>query len=125
MARGLLVVALALLFAFPAIADPQHTAKTADKVPLFDNLGTHHHAITTKSPRAQKYFDRVARDYPNDTDAATLFAESLMDLRPWALWTFDGQPQPGTLEIVATLEEVLKKEPIVGWRDRRAPRANG
>jgi hypothetical protein len=54
----------------------------------------------------------VARTYPDDTDAATLYAEAMMDLRPWALWTLDGQPQPGTLEIVATLEEVLKKEPM-------------
>ena len=54
----------------------------------------------------------MARTYPDDTDAATLFAEAMMDLRPWALWTLDGQPQPGTLEIVATLEEVLKKDPM-------------
>lgn len=53
----------------------------------------------------------VARRYPNDPDAATLFAEALMDLRPWDLWTLDGQPQPGTLEILSTLETVLKKDP--------------
>ncbi len=47
--------------------------------------------------------------YPDDLDAAVLFAESLMDVRPWDLWTSDGQPQPGTLEIVSTLEGVLKK----------------
>src|SRR5262249_394000 len=49
--------------------------------------------------------------YPDDLDAATLFAESLMVLRPWDLWTVDGQPQPATLEIVATLEQVLEKDP--------------
>ena len=38
----------------------------------------------------------VARRYPDDLDAATLFAESLMDLRPWDLWTADGGPEPGT-----------------------------
>jgi hypothetical protein len=62
----------------------------------------------------QAYADamrEVAHKYPDDPDAATLYAESLMDLRPWALWTIDGQPQPGTLEIVGTLEEVLKKNP--------------
>ncbi len=53
----------------------------------------------------------VAQRYPDDLDAATLFAESMMDLRPWDLWTLDGQPQPGTPEIVATLESVLKRSP--------------
>jgi tetratricopeptide (TPR) repeat protein len=27
-------------------------------VPLYDNVGTHHHAITTSSPDAQRYFDQ-------------------------------------------------------------------
>jgi tetratricopeptide (TPR) repeat protein len=53
----------------------------------------------------------VARRYPDDLDAATLFAEALMDLRPWDLWTLDGRPQPGTEEIVATLESVLRRDP--------------
>jgi tetratricopeptide (TPR) repeat protein len=53
----------------------------------------------------------VAKRYPDDLDAATLFAESLMNLRPWGLWTHDGQPQPGTEEIVSTLESVLKRNP--------------
>ncbi len=54
---------------------------------------------------------KVTQRYPNDLDAATLFAESMMNLRPWDLWTADGQPQPGTEEIVATLESVLKRNP--------------
>jgi tetratricopeptide (TPR) repeat protein len=211
-----LVAVLSLACALPAAAEHQHDVKTTDQVPLFDNLGTHHHKITTKMPLAQRYFDQglrlvyafnhdeavrafkeaarldpncamaywgiglalgpnynlpldpernqaayaatqqavklapkasaaerayiaalakryslapgadrkaldrayadamreVAHSHPDDTDAATLFAESLMDLRPWALWTLDGQPQPGTLEIVATLEAVLKKDPM-------------
>lgn len=44
---------------------------------------------------------------PDDPDAGTLFAEALMDLRPWDLWTSDGRPHPGTEEIVSTLETVL------------------
>jgi tetratricopeptide (TPR) repeat protein len=59
----------------------------------------------------------VARQHPDDLDAATLFAESLMVLRPWDLWTLDGKPQPGTTEIVETLEGVLA-------RDRNHPGAN-
>ena len=53
----------------------------------------------------------VAQRFPEDADAATLFAEALMDLRPWDFWKPDGRPQPGTEEIVATLESVLAKSP--------------
>lgn len=53
----------------------------------------------------------LAASHPDDLDAATLFAEALMDLRPWDLWTRAGEPQPGTLEIVATLESVLARDP--------------
>jgi tetratricopeptide (TPR) repeat protein len=49
--------------------------------------------------------------FPQDDDVATLYAESLMDLRPWKFWDPDGNPAPGTLEIVATLEVVLKRNP--------------
>ena len=49
--------------------------------------------------------------YPDDVDAATMFAESLMMLRPWQLWTLAGEPAPGTLELVAALESVLRRNP--------------
>ena len=49
--------------------------------------------------------------HPEDADIGALFAEALMDLRPWDLWTPEGQPQPGTDEIVATLEAVLERAP--------------
>ena len=53
----------------------------------------------------------VAHKYPDDLDVQTLFAESLMDLHPWRLWSIDGKPGPDTIEIVTTLETVLKKDP--------------
>ena len=53
----------------------------------------------------------VVKKYPDDLDAATLFAESLMMLRPWQLWRPDGKPAPDTLELVAVLESVLKRDP--------------
>jgi tetratricopeptide (TPR) repeat protein len=53
----------------------------------------------------------LSRKYPDDLDAATLFADSLMNLRPWKLWNTDGTPAPGTEEIVATLESVLRRDP--------------
>lgn len=207
-----------LLATVPVMADHQHQAPPAavsTDIPLFDNLGTHHHQITTTSPQAQRYFDQglrliyafnhdeagrafkeaarldpncamaywglaltlgsnynlpaipereqaayeaiqkalslashaseperayikalakrhslapdadrkaldkayadamreVAKRYPNDLDAATFAAEAMMNLRPWGLWTLDGQPQPGTLKIISTLESVLKRNP--------------
>ena len=53
----------------------------------------------------------LARQYPDDQDAATLFAEALMDLTPWAYWTNDGQATVHTDEIVRTLESVLARDP--------------
>ena len=53
----------------------------------------------------------VARQFPDDPDAATFLADAMMNLRPWHLWTQDGKPEPGTEEIVATLERVLAANP--------------
>jgi len=196
-------------------AGPGPAPSAAPLAPLFDDLGSHHHAVTTKSDGAQKYFDQglrlvygfnheeaersfreaarldpacamafwgvalslgpninlpidasrnrsaygaiqkalslasqvtepeaayikalslrysidpgadrgaldrsyagamreVSRRYADDLDAATLFAESLMDLRPWHLWTLDGKPEEGTEEIVSVLESVLRRSP--------------
>lgn len=63
---------------------------------------------------AEEYHDamrEVAKKYPDDLDAATLFAESGMNLHPWGLWLQDGTPREGTEEIVATLEGVIKRDP--------------
>ncbi|HEX4997739.1 MAG TPA: hypothetical protein VFY29_05915 [Terriglobia bacterium] len=49
--------------------------------------------------------------YPDDVDAAVLYAEALMDLKPWQLWTTNGTPQPGTEEILSVLESALKLDP--------------
>ena len=54
----------------------------------------------------------VMKRYPDDLDAATLYAESMMDLRPWQLWTPDGKPAEGTVEIVRVLESVLRRDPL-------------
>jgi tetratricopeptide (TPR) repeat protein len=53
----------------------------------------------------------LAKHYPDDFDAATLYAESMMNLRPWKLWNHEGQPAEGTLEIVSVLEGVLLRNP--------------
>ena len=53
----------------------------------------------------------VASTYLDDLDAATLYAESLMDLRPWNYWRPDGTPYPGTDEIVRQLRKVIARNP--------------
>ena len=53
----------------------------------------------------------VAKEFPQDLDVQTLYAEALMNLHAWKLWTAEGQPAPGTEQIVATLESVLARDP--------------
>jgi tetratricopeptide (TPR) repeat protein len=216
----LAVASILLLFLGSCTSRDQSSTDTAG-IPLFDDLGTHHHAVTTTNEMAQKYFDQGLRlvygfnheeaerafreaarldpslamawwgvayalgpnynlaidekrnsmaleavrkaqslqaganeqerayiaaiatrysanasakrsdldrtysdamkalyyKYPDDNDAAVLYAESLMDLRPWQLWTNDGKPQEGTNEILGVLESVLA-------RDQNHPGAN-
>jgi len=60
----------------------------------------------------QAYADAMGalwREHPHDADIATLYAEAMMDLRPWDLWTHDGEAQPGTDRIITILEEVLSR----------------
>ena len=63
---------------------------------------------------AEQYRDAmrdVVKRFPDDLDAATLFAEAGMNLHPWGLWRPDGTPEEGTEEIVSTLESVIRREP--------------
>ncbi len=53
----------------------------------------------------------LAKKYPDDLDAVTLYVEALMDLRPWNYWTRDGVPYAETPEIVSLLESVMKRNP--------------
>jgi tetratricopeptide (TPR) repeat protein len=213
-----LVIASTPLFASAASAQQEThpvRAKVASTVPLFDNLGSYHMAITTRVPVAQRYFDQgmrlvygfnhgeairafdeaarldpdcaichwgaalaygphvnapmdsaggvaahrhlqkalalkpkasarerafidalakryasappadrarldsayalamadVVRGYPTDLDAATLYAEAMMDLRPWNYWRKDGSPYPGTDVILAQLDRVMRADP--------------
>jgi tetratricopeptide (TPR) repeat protein len=54
---------------------------------------------------------QLGQRYPDDLDAATLYAESLMDLRPWNYWTRDLKPYPETVKIHSVLESVLARNP--------------
>jgi tetratricopeptide (TPR) repeat protein len=62
----------------------------------------------------QEYSDEMrelAKKYPEDSDAAAMFAESIMDLHPWDYWLKDGTSQPWTEELLTTLEKVIQKNP--------------
>lgn len=54
---------------------------------------------------------KVSIKYPNDADIASLYAESLMNLHPWNLWFKNGEMQPWTPQILATLKRCLKINP--------------
>jgi tetratricopeptide (TPR) repeat protein len=67
-----------------------------------------------RSPLDRAYADamrEVWKKFPKDPDVGVFFAEAMMDLRPWDQWTPEGQPNPGTDEILATLDAVLKLNP--------------
>ena len=77
------------------------------------------HAFTdapnTDQPKLAREYAGAMRDvhrrYPDDADAAALFAASLMNLNPWHLWKIDGQPGSDTPEIVTVLEDALRRWP--------------
>jgi len=66
------------------------------------------HALAVDYSRAM---GELSKQYPEDLDIATLYAESLMDLRPWKFWSHEGEPAEGTEEIVRLLEGVLARNP--------------
>ena len=64
-----------------------------------------------RSPLEEAFADameEVWREFPNDPDVGAFYAESLMNLQPWDLWTLDGEPKGRVEEIVATLERVME-----------------
>jgi tetratricopeptide (TPR) repeat protein len=83
-----LIAALAARYASPA---------PADRKPLDEAW-----AAAMRDVRAR---------HPDDPDVGALFAESLLDLRPWDQWTKEGVAQPGTEEAIAVLEQVLARVP--------------
>jgi tetratricopeptide (TPR) repeat protein len=81
---------------------------------IIDALTRRHQVGKDRAMLDKAYADAmrvVARNFPEDLEAGTFFADAMMNLRPWNLWTPDGQPQPGTTEIVAALERVLAIDP--------------
>ena len=92
----------------------QHAAKAKPvEQALIEALG---HRYANPQPEDRAPLDlayanamrEVWKKFPKDADVGTFFAEAMMNLRPWDQWTPAGEPQPGTEEILATLDAVLK-----------------
>ncbi|MEO7964605.1 MAG: hypothetical protein ABIT38_11945, partial [Gemmatimonadaceae bacterium] len=67
-------------------------------------------AAGEQAPREEAYsraMGALAKRFEADPDVGTLYAESMMNLHPWRLYTSDGSPEAWTPLIVATLERVL------------------
>ena len=58
-----------------------------------------------------KAMAELSSKYPDDTDAASLYAEALMNTMPWNYWAEDGNPKPDTIKVINTIESVLDKDP--------------
>ena len=51
-------------------------------------------------------------EHPNDENVGALFADALIDEHPWDQWTPDGQAKEGTVELMQTLDDILKLDPM-------------
>ncbi len=108
----------------PAAAEPALAAleraregqATAAERTLIEALATRY---ASPPPEDRSELDRayaeamgkVVRLYPDNLDAAALYAESLMDLSPWQYWKAEGEPRPDTPQILAQLERVIAANP--------------
>jgi tetratricopeptide (TPR) repeat protein len=100
-------------------AEANAAGATAVEQALIAALAKRYPGAEPKDPVAMQPFNQayadamagVAKQFADDLDVQVLRAESLMDLNPWKLWTPDGKPAPGTADILAILEGVLKKAP--------------
>lgn len=71
-------------------------------------------AMEDRTPLDQAYSDamrNLSSKYPDDLDAATMYAESIMDLHPWDYWLKDGTAQSWTPELLSVLESVIERNP--------------
>ena len=95
----------------------KHAAKaTPFEQQLISALG---HRYANPQPEDRSSLDRAYADamrevwkgFPDNADAGAFFAEAMMNLRPWDQWTPEGVEQPGTAEIIATLDRVIALNP--------------
>ncbi|MBS1821559.1 MAG: hypothetical protein JST61_06240 [Acidobacteria bacterium] len=101
--------------AMDALAKARALAQTPKEHAYIDALSSRYtgtgDSIAVRGPEYAEAMKALAAQHPDDLDAATLYAEALMDLNPWKLWNPDGSAAPHTEEIVSTLQGVLRKDP--------------
>ena len=102
-------------YAHLAEAEKRKAAGSEVEQGLVDALAKRYLADPTgdQMVREQAYsaaMGALSKKFPDDLDVATLYAESLMNLRPWRLYKKDGTAEPGTNEIVSALEGVMKRD---------------
>ena len=83
---------------------------------LADALATRYSRDPNADPNAlnAQYREAMRQTYaryPDDPEVGTMYADAVMNLRPWQLWAPDGTPGPDTLELVKVLEAVLRRHP--------------
>ena len=106
------------LAAYQAAGEARRRASnvSARERALIDAVATRY-AATPPADRApldsaySRAMAEVARQFPDDRDAAVLYAESVMDLSPWNYWNKDRSPRAGTRELLAALDRVLATAP--------------
>ena len=113
--------------AMPPKAEPEAYKLISKAVELKDNASEKEQAYIDalsvrytgaeqpdRSALDRKYAEAMSglhKRYPNDLDAAALYAEAVMDLRPWNYWARDKKPYPETMEVISVLESVLERNP--------------
>ncbi len=106
---------LAYYAAQNAVARMGHASPTERS--LIEAVATRY-AMPVPEDRAdldQAYADAMERAWaahPGDADVGALYAESLMNLQPWDLWTHDGEPKGRTMEVLAVLERSMAIDPM-------------
>ncbi len=81
-----------------------------------DALATRYNGdpLTPREPLDEAYANAMRElhhKYPDDDDAASLFAESMMNTMPWDYWIDPDNPKPLTVEVINALETVLNRSP--------------
>ena len=103
--------------AFEAIGQArQRSAKASEKEKAYIEALSKRYASDPKADRPPldaayaAAMRGVSQKFPDDLDATTLFAQSLMDTSPWNYWNADGSPREFTTDVLASLESVLKRK---------------
>ncbi|MDX2417842.1 MAG: hypothetical protein QNK19_10320 [Xanthomonadales bacterium] len=104
-----------------AFAAIQKAVALKDKVSeverdYIDALATRYNGdpSTPREPLDEAYMEsmrKLHQKYPDDDDAASLFAESMMNTMPWDYWLDPDNPKPLTVEVIDALETVLERSP--------------